>query len=226
MADVTVTLAQAYALARAAGFGPAQAVIMAAIAKAESGLRIAAHNTGTALHPEDSRGLWQINVRAHPWADPALLLTDPLYNARAAYRVYTDAGSRYTPWSVYTSGAYRANIADASAASNGVDATAQANPGTPAAAVDWHLPGPVADALGGAGGVLGDILDKLGVSNPIDRAVGAALTGAGRLMIEGLLLAGGVVLVVLGVSHAVAATPVGKRVRAGADDAVKTMAAL
>lgn len=54
---------------------------------------------------EDSRGLWQINVIAHP--DMAgMNLYDPATCARAAFTVYTDAGRSFRPWSTYTSGLY------------------------------------------------------------------------------------------------------------------------
>jgi len=218
MADARVTLAQAYALARAAGFSPVEAVIMAAIGKAESGLRIAAHND----RGEDSRGIWQVNLRAHPWADPTLMLTDPLYQAKAAYRVYVDAGRRFTPWSVYKNGSYRQFIADASAAAGGVDTSqAQGGRGAPALPADFDLPGPVDDA---ARGLLGDVFDKLNPLGKLGDAVGAALTGAGRLMIQGMLLAGGVVLVVLGADRAVRATPVAKKAEKGVEAAAAAAA--
>jgi hypothetical protein len=76
--------------AMGAGFPPATAQWMAAIALRESGGNPYAHNPGTAAVPEDSYGLWQINVRANPGVLSALGLTDPtqLYdpatNARAA----------------------------------------------------------------------------------------------------------------------------------------------
>jgi len=51
-----------------------------------------AHNT----QGEDSRGLWQINVKAHPryalWN-----LFDPQVNALAAYEIWLNAGS-WRPW--------------------------------------------------------------------------------------------------------------------------------
>lgn len=85
-----------YGYARGAGFSPAQAVTATAIALAESGGRPTAH-ADTSI--EDSRGLWQINVRAHPqfagWN-----LYDPATNARAAYQV-SNGGQNFVPWSTY-----------------------------------------------------------------------------------------------------------------------------
>lgn len=83
---------QIYAFAREAGFSPDQAVTMTAIALAESGGNSNAHNP----HGEDSRGLWQINVRAH--GDMGNLY-DPLTNARAAFEVSRDGGD-ISPWTV------------------------------------------------------------------------------------------------------------------------------
>lgn len=76
--------------------------IAVAIAAAESGWNPAAHYV-TAR--EDSRGLWQINVKAHPWGLSTDLF-DPQINAAAAFRVYSEAGNKFTPWSAYIYGRY------------------------------------------------------------------------------------------------------------------------
>ncbi|WP_239375896.1 NlpC/P60 family protein [Frankia sp. Cj5] len=74
--------AQIYGFARGAGFSPDQATTMTAVALAESGGNSDSHNS----HGEDSRGLWQINLNAHPqWRDRDLY--DPRVNARLAYDV-------------------------------------------------------------------------------------------------------------------------------------------
>ena len=91
---VTVSPADIYVLARWGGFSRDQAVTMTAIALAESGGNSTAHNTAG----EDSRGLWQINVQAHPWA-ATMNLFDPLQNAHAAYRV-SNNGRNMSPWTV------------------------------------------------------------------------------------------------------------------------------
>jgi cell wall-associated NlpC family hydrolase len=81
-----------YRFARMAGFTPDQAVTMTAIAMAESGGNTGAHNP----HGEDSRGLWQINARAHPDLGRRNLY-DPLENAKAAYQV-SGHGGDVSPW--------------------------------------------------------------------------------------------------------------------------------
>lgn len=68
---------------------------MACIGWYESGYRAEAHNPGTPEVPEDSWGIWQINVRAHPqWAK--LDLTDVSVNAELAHHLWRFHG--YSPW--------------------------------------------------------------------------------------------------------------------------------
>src|SRR6266508_307814 len=89
------TAEQIYAFARQAGFDPDEAATMTAIALAESGGDSRSHATVG----EDSRGLWQINVRAHPDLGASMDLYDPLQNARAAYQV-SHGGGDVSPWTV------------------------------------------------------------------------------------------------------------------------------
>lgn len=62
------------------------------IAQLESGWNTAAHNQ---TH-EDSRGLWQINVQAHPEAG-TMNLFDPQVNAWWAHKIWKASGS-WRPW--------------------------------------------------------------------------------------------------------------------------------
>ncbi|RSM35350.1 hypothetical protein DMA12_44690 [Amycolatopsis balhimycina DSM 5908] len=86
------TAEQIYAFAREAGFSPDRAATMTAVALAESGGNSGAHNP----HGEDSRGLWQINVRSHATLGQGNLY-DPLTNAKAAYAV-SHGGADVSPW--------------------------------------------------------------------------------------------------------------------------------
>ncbi|MEO3815972.1 transglycosylase SLT domain-containing protein [Plantactinospora sp. B24E8] len=86
---------QIYGFARRAGFNPDESATMTAIALAESGGNSRAHNP----YGEDSRGLWQINARAHPELARRYDLYDPLQNARAAYEVSRHGGD-VSPWTV------------------------------------------------------------------------------------------------------------------------------
>jgi LysM repeat protein len=80
----------------AAGGNPAHAFIAAEIAMAESGGRQFAHS------PTNDFGYWQING-GH---GPAMATYNPLGNARAAISISGD-GTNWSPWTTYTSGAYR-----------------------------------------------------------------------------------------------------------------------
>ncbi len=111
-------MAQAYALARQAGFDPASAVIAAAIAAGESGLNPAAVGDVTLQDATwgPSVGLMQVRTLK---ADTGTgrtrditVLRDPLANMQAAYEI-SHGGRDWTPWSVYTSGKYRTFLGQA-----------------------------------------------------------------------------------------------------------------
>jgi hypothetical protein len=84
---------QIYGFARRAGFSPDESATMTAIALAESGGNSKAHNP----HGEDSRGLWQINGKAHPSFLTKYNLYDPLDNAKAAFEI-SHRGNDVSPW--------------------------------------------------------------------------------------------------------------------------------
>jgi hypothetical protein len=86
---------QIYGYARQAGFSPDEAATMTAVALAESGGNSRAYNP----RGEDSRGLWQINARAHPELAQRYDLFDPVQNARAAFSV-SHGGDDISPWTV------------------------------------------------------------------------------------------------------------------------------
>jgi hypothetical protein len=96
-----LTREQLVELARSAGWSPADAETAAAISLAESGGDPRAQ---LVTAREDSRGLWAINIKAHPGADPARLW-EPAYNAATAYKTWTAAGrggrDPWRPWSVW-----------------------------------------------------------------------------------------------------------------------------
>lgn len=84
------------------GFSPEAAKIMAAIGMAESGGDPTARaNTQW----EDSRGLYQINLNAHPQYK-SVDLSDPYENAKAAYEV-SNGGTNFGPWTMFTNGKYQ-----------------------------------------------------------------------------------------------------------------------
>lgn len=88
------------------------APLMAAIAMAESGGKT------DAISPKNTDGTydygpWQINS-THTQFDRAKLISDPLYNARAAVAIERSQG--LSAWTTYTSGAYRSFLGTASGA--------------------------------------------------------------------------------------------------------------
>lgn len=117
----TLTMAQAYAYARKAGFDPASAVIAAAIAMGESGLRTDARGD-TGLQTDvwgPSVGLMQIRtvkVQTGTGGERDITkLDDPLQNMLSAFKI-SSGGRDWTPWTVYTSGKYRQFLGQANTA--------------------------------------------------------------------------------------------------------------
>lgn len=117
----TLTMAQTYAYARQAGFDPAAAVIVSAIAAGESGLNPAAVGDTTLQDAKwgPSVGLMQVRTLK---ADTGTgrtrdvsTLRDPLQNMVAAYEI-SGHGKDFTPWSVYNSGKYRQFLGQAGSA--------------------------------------------------------------------------------------------------------------
>jgi LysM repeat protein len=80
---------------KAAGGNPADAVMAAEIAMAESG------GNPNAISPTSDYGLWQINS-----SNGALATLNPAANAHSAV-VLSRNGTNWSPWTTYTSGAYR-----------------------------------------------------------------------------------------------------------------------
>lgn len=102
---------QIAAYARSAGVSGANVAIAVAIAIAESGGNTTAHN---ALPPDNSYGLWQINMlgsmgpsrRASLGISSNEALFDPGTNARAM-AMLSGGGTNWKPWTTYTRGTYR-----------------------------------------------------------------------------------------------------------------------
>lgn len=98
-----LTVAQAVQYARAAGFSGDALRIAVAIALAESSLNTSAQHRNT--DGSIDRGLYQINTRWHPEVSDACAY-DPVCATQAAYRI-SGNGTSFTPWSTFTSGAYK-----------------------------------------------------------------------------------------------------------------------
>ncbi len=93
-----------------------------AVALAESGGNANAHNP----RGEDSRGLWQINMRAHTSWLAGRNLFDPATNAWAAKKVCDSQGVR--AWGAYTNGSYRRYLGRGNAAAAAVSARPATTP--------------------------------------------------------------------------------------------------
>jgi hypothetical protein len=112
---------QLVGLAKGAGFPTNEAIIMAAIAKGESGGNSNAKNFKP---PDKSYGLWQINMIGK--LGPARMqefglqredqLFDPVTNAKAAYAIRKSQG--LSAWTIYKNGAYKNHLSAAEAAKN------------------------------------------------------------------------------------------------------------
>jgi hypothetical protein len=109
--------------AAAVGFAGHDLTIAVAVALAESGGDLDAHNRNT--NGTTDHGLWQINTvhTEESGFDPALA-SDPAYNAGWARQIFMDAGG-WTPWSAFNNGRYLQFLADAA---EGVDGAADAGP--------------------------------------------------------------------------------------------------
>ncbi|MCK9897612.1 peptidoglycan-binding protein [Frankia sp. AgB32] len=135
-----VTIARLAANAGLPGCSGGSLGTWVAVALAESGGNTYAH----ASVGEDSRGLWQINMRAHAGWVGSRNLYDPATNAWAARQVC--AGQGLSAWTTYTSGSYYRYLARGQAAAAAVSGGASVRaasytpPATPAAGVAWGLP--------------------------------------------------------------------------------------
>lgn len=124
------SIGEAARVAREAGFQGDKLVMALAIAGAESGWRsdAIAKDDGGPGYP--SVGYWQINTHAHydkiPGASvadkTAALVSSPGLQASLAWQI-SGGGENWRPWTVFRTGAYRANEAEARGAVDASDAT-------------------------------------------------------------------------------------------------------
>jgi hypothetical protein len=144
------------------GGAPRQATMAAAVARRESGGNPRAH---ALTSREDSRGLWQINVRAHPtWALRDLY--DPRVNVQAAVAISSN-GSNWNPWT--TAAAARADVA-----ANRVPVVVRPGGSSGGGGILGGVTGAIGGAAGAVGGALGNIPgvgDVLGLAQSIAQLV-------------------------------------------------------
>ena len=116
-----LTMEQLVGLAKGAGFSDGDAVIMAAIAKGESGGN---SNSKNFKPPDKSYGLWQINMlgklgpermkQFSGFMQSESQLFDPVINAKAAFIIKSRSG--FGSWTIYKNGAYKNHLTAAMAA--------------------------------------------------------------------------------------------------------------
>lgn len=117
-------------LAAHAGFTGEDVVTAVAVALAESGGRPGINNAGMNRNGTVDHGLWQINSVHTATGFDVARAYDAAYNATWARRVFTNAGSRWTPWVTYNTGAYQDHLP---AARQGAAGVVPAAPGAGAA---------------------------------------------------------------------------------------------
>jgi|SoiMethySBSTD1v2_1073268.scaffolds.fasta_scaffold13508_13 hypothetical protein len=102
-----ITPQQIAGYAAAAGFPPDQIQTATAVALAESGGETTATNRNS--NGSTDYGLWQINTIHGQLLNQGDKF-NPLDNAKMALTVYARAGNKWTPWTVYKTGAYQAQM--------------------------------------------------------------------------------------------------------------------
>lgn len=117
---VTLTAVQIGQWAASAGFPKEELGNAIAIALAESSGRIDAVGGPNANGTYDY-GVWQINEGAHPQLFQQYPQWWSAANGKMAFDVWTRAGNKWTPWSVWNSGAYRFYSPEALAAASKID---------------------------------------------------------------------------------------------------------
>lgn len=154
----TLSATQIAALARKAGFTGADIPIAVAVAFAESGGNPNSVNRANRNGSVDY-GLMQINsvhsalLRTGNWADPAT-------NMRMAYRVFADAGKRWTPWATFNSGSYKKFLAKGTLATS-VTKPFSVTPSKSKPATD-------AASTGGGGGDGGDTAEPATTADTVE----------------------------------------------------------
>ena len=171
------------------GGAPSRADIMAAIAMAESGGNVAAHNPNP---PDDSWGLWQINYygalrqpRTSAYGSPERLAADPNAQARAAIDI-SNNGQNLQPWSTFTDGAYKKYLSPST-------------PADPSAPVQSIGLGDLPPGTSGTGTTEQGCLIPLPLNTCLlNQHQGYAALGAIELGVGGLLILGGIAILLTG----------------------------
>lgn len=200
---MALTYAQVYALARAAGLDHNKAIVATAI----SGQEVNGDRIGQPINPGavgdvrladatwgPSVGLWQIRtLKAETGTGRSRdinILTNPQQNARAMAEISAN-GTNWSPWSTYNDDLYRHHLAAATAAAGG-----SGTPVPPIASPTYPAGQTVTVANGNSPF---DVNVNLG---PLSGPVEGLIKAAGPILLGSLIVAGGVALVIVGLSKA------------------------
>jgi hypothetical protein len=157
-----LTPAQVAGFAVGAGFSGAALRTAVAVSFAENGSHDPAALGDTTITNATwgpSVGLWQIRSLKAEYGKGTTrdqkALDNPAFNAKAAYRI-SNGGKNWTPWSVYTSGAWKGQLAAADAAiaaNGGWSGGTVGDPDVPAdisvSVPSLDVPGAIANAVNG-----------------------------------------------------------------------------
>lgn len=194
---------QVAAAAHVGGFtGEDQIVMATAIALAESGGKTDAKG-GPNSNGTYDYGLFQIND-VHKPTDAEK--TDPLANARRAYKIWVQAGHSFKPWSTYNSGSYKKHLTDAQVAYGDI----KANPDVEARLKAGDTSGTFGEIKEGSPiDNVGNVVE--GGFNAITKGIFGAVLNLGVLAVAVVLLILGVVILLRGpVSSVAGKTALGK----------------
>lgn len=177
--------AELVAALRAVGMSAARAQIGGAVGMAESGGNLQAHN---AVPPDDSYGPWQINMigalgparRAAYGLHADSDLFDLATSARVV-KAISHSGADWSPWSTFTSGAYKTYM-----------------DGTVADTTGFHIPNPLKSVTEPWGKII-DAVEKT-----------AAWVSNAKNWLRVLYVAGGALVALIGLDMYLSSTGVGK----------------
>lgn len=201
----TLSDAQIANIARQGGFPEKEIPTAVGVAKAESSGNPRTHN---AKPPDNSYGLWQINMLGQMGPDRRKqfgisnndALYDPIVNAKAAHQIWKDAGGSWRPWTTYTNGRYKALM------------NKDNNLGDPNVKPDEGSEGAV-EGIGLAGGLTGILAEKyLGdrFAEFTEKSRVAAVTYLVFVVALVLLILGVVILNRASISKVASVIPAGK----------------
>jgi hypothetical protein len=176
-----LTTSQIYQICLQVGFDPEAAKIATAIALQESGGRTNAYNPGTATIPEQSIGIFQINMNPSLKRDGRInraKLADPYYNAEIAFQM-SNGGKNWRPWTTFTRGMYKARMAEVNTVA------AQPAQAPPARSTAWPAVGNASNGAAPANGKVVGATGAVAVEGDQPMATPAAAATSTKVILPG-----------------------------------------